>query len=86
MAQLASPRRLPLFDAPFAERGSSGVMTYTVTLTEHGFSISAPTASEAVRKAKALAALGKQVVITDAEGEPIDLRSLELVVRKKKLP
>jgi hypothetical protein len=61
-------------------------MTYTVTLTEHGFSISAPTASEAFRKAKALAALGKEVAITDADGERVDVRSLELVVRQRKLP
>lgn len=61
-------------------------MAYTVTLTEHGFSISAPTASEAVRKAKALAALGKEIAITDADGELVDVRSLELVVRQRKLP
>jgi hypothetical protein len=71
---------------PLNERGYANAMTYTVTLAEHGFSISAPTASEAVRKAKALAALGKEVAITDADGERVDVRSLELVVRQRKLP
>lgn len=61
-------------------------LAFTVTLTALGLSISAPTASEAVRKAKALTALGKDVAITDPDGEVVDLRALELVVRKKKLP
>lgn len=60
-------------------------MAYTVTLVEHGFSITAPTASEAVRRTKALIALGKTVQITDAEGEPVDVRSLERVVKRNRL-
>lgn len=60
-------------------------MAFTIMITADGFSISAATASEAVRKGKALFALGRPVTISGPGGEPIDLHMLELALQGKKL-
>lgn len=60
-------------------------MVYSILLTAIGISISADSAAEAVRKSKALFALGRLNRITGHNGEPLELRSLELAVRERRL-
>jgi hypothetical protein len=61
-------------------------MPYTLRLEGMPFHISADTATEALRKAKALEALGRKVVVHGPEGEPVDLQMLELAVRANRFP
>jgi hypothetical protein len=61
-------------------------MPYSLHLEGMPSHISADTAVEAVRKAKALVALGRKVAVHGPEGEPVELQMLELAVRGNRFP
>jgi hypothetical protein len=60
-------------------------MGYMITIMGSWASISAPNAAEAVRRGKALEALGRAVTLCGPEGEAVNLQMLELAVRRNKL-
>jgi hypothetical protein len=59
-------------------------MPYTVKARAVANHITAETAAQALRKAKALAALGHTVKIVDP-GKPMSVAMLELAVREKRI-
>ena len=54
-------------------------MTYLIHLAGMSRPISADSAAEALRKARALMATGRKVTVHNVNGEPVSLNMLELV-------